>query len=166
MNIRKTMTALDISASGMRAQRRRMDAVASNIANLETTYTEACEPYRRKIVVMQSGPASRSFDQLLMREDRRIKITNPKHIRTVRSHNPEKTLGVPVESKVEVVQNNAFRVVYDPDHPDADKDGYVRLPNINVITEMVDMITASRSYEANATVIDATKTMTKKALEI
>jgi flagellar basal-body rod protein FlgC len=166
MNIQKALTALDISASGMRAQRRRMNAVASNIANIETTKTENGEPYRRRVVVMQAGPSERTFAQILNREDERIKISNPRHIQSVRSYNDDDGIGVPVQGELQDVQDNAFRTMYDPDHPDSDADGYVRMPNINVVTEMVNMITASRSYEANATVIDASKSMSKKALEI
>jgi len=166
MNIKKVFTAIDISASGMKAQRRRMNAIASNIANMETTQTEKGEPYRRQVVVMQTGKSGRTFDQILNREDQRIKISNPSHIRNVRSHHSERSAEIPVETEMTTVQDNAFRTIYDPDHPDSDAEGYVRMPNINVITEMVDMITASRSYEANATAIEANKTMTKKALEI
>ena len=166
MNIQKTLSALDISASGMRAQRRRMNAVASNIANIETTKTENGEPYRRKIVVMQAGPSERTFAQILDREDQRIKTSHPRHIKTVRSFNGDKSIGVPVQGDLKNVQENAFRTLYDPDHPDSDADGYLRMPNINVVTEMVNMITASRSYEANATVIDASKSMARKALDI
>lgn len=166
MNIRNALTALDISASGMRAQRQRMNAVASNIANIETTKTENGEPYRRKVVVMEAGASGTTFAQILEHEDRRIKTTHPRHIRTVRDYNDDKSIGVPVQGELKIIQNNAFRTVYDPDHPDADAEGYVRMPNINIVSEMVDMITASRGYEANATVIDASKSMSKKALDI
>lgn len=166
MNIQKTLTALDISASGMRAQRLRMNAVASNIANIETTKTENGEPYRRKVVVMEAGNSGTTFAKILDREDQRIKISHPRHIQMVRSHNDDKSINVPVQGELKILQENAFRTVYDPDHPDSDADGYVRMPNINVVTEMVNMITASRSYEANATVIDASKSMSRKALEI
>ena len=166
MNIKKALTALDISASGMRAQRQRMNAVASNIANIETTKTENGEPYRRKVIVMEAGASEKTFAQILNREDQRIKRSHPRHINSVRTTNIDGSIGVPVQGNLKIIQDNAFRTVYDPDHPDSDADGYVRMPNINVITEMVNMITASRRYEANATVIDASKSMSKKALEI
>ena len=166
MNIQKALTALDISASGMRAQRRRMNAVASNIANIETTKKENGEPYRRRVVVMEAGSSDNTFAKILNREDQRIKTSHPRHIQTIRSHNDDNGIGIPVQGELIDVQDNAFRTMYDPDHPDSDADGYVRMPNINVVTEMVNMITASRSYEANATVIDASKSMSRKALEI
>lgn len=166
MPIQKIFTSLDISASGMSAQRRRMNAVASNIANLETTRTENGEPYRRKVVLMQTDTTGQTFEQVLQNEDRRIKVTNPRHIRTVPAYGAEDGVGAPVTTDLKTIQDNAFRLVYDPDHPDANADGYVRMPNINVITEMVDMITASRSYEANATAIESSKNMSKRALDI
>ena len=119
MNIKKAFTALDISASGMRAQRQRMNAVASNIANLETTKMQNGEPYRRKVVVMQGGASGRTFARILNNEDQRIKITNPRHIQSVRSHNDDNGIGAPVQGKLKTVQDNAFRTVYDPDHPDS-----------------------------------------------
>jgi len=166
MTIRKIMSAFDISASGMRAQRQRMNAIAMNLANLETTRTENGEPYRRRIVTMQADGNSSTFSQVLSKIRHRLFGTHPRHIRTVESNLTQEQPALPVKAEVQVAQQNAFRLVYDPDHPDADANGYVRYPNINVVTEMVDMIAASRNYEANATALEANKTMAKKALEI
>jgi flagellar basal-body rod protein FlgC len=166
MAIRKILSAFDISASGMRAQRQRMNTIAMNLANLETTRTENGEPYRRRVVVMQTDGKARTFAQIFSRFRHRLFGTHPRHIREVESVIARDQIAAPVEASIQVVQQNAFRLVYDPDHPDADENGYVRLPNINVVTEMVDMIAASRSYEANATALEANKSMAKKALEI
>lgn len=166
MGIRKILSAFDISAMGMRVQRKKMDAIASNLANLETTRTESGEPYRRKVVTVEQGDKARTFRQVLSRANAKLHITNPKHMQGVHEIGTYEDAGAPVEARVEEVQNNAFRTVYDPEHPDSDAEGYVRVPNVNLVGEMVDMIVASRAYEANATVLEANKSMAKKALEI
>ena len=166
MNIRKIFSAFDISASGMRAQRKRMDAISLNLANLETTRTESGEPYRRRVVSMSAQKAGGTFSQVFARARHRLFGTNPRHITDVENDFVDRQPAFQVEAKVTKLQQNAFRLVYDPDHPDADANGYVRYPNINVVTEMVDMIAASRGYEANASAIEANKTMAKKALQI
>ncbi len=166
MKITPLFASIDISASGMSAQRRKLTAIASNIANAETTRTENGQPYRRKIVVTREVSAGAPFSDLLATEDDRLVVTNPSHIRTVvdpvNGTNPE----AKVVARETVQQKNPYRLVYDPDHPDADANGYVRYPNINIVVEMVDMIAASRTYEANAMAIESAKTMAKKALEI
>ncbi|HHM23554.1 MAG TPA: flagellar basal body rod protein FlgC [Bacteroidetes bacterium] len=166
MNIRKILSAFDISASGMRAQRRRMDAISLNLANIETTRTENGEPFRRRVVRMSAEAEGGTFAQVFSGARHRLYGTNQRHITEVRSGGMEGQPALPVKAEVSTLQQNAFRLVYDPDHPDADANGYVRYPNINVVTEMVDMISASRGYEANATAIEANKSMAKKALEI
>jgi len=166
MNIRKILSAFDISASGMRAQRKRMDAISLNLANLETTRTQNGEPFRRRVVSMSTQDADGTFSQVFATTRHRLFGTDPRHITSVEVSDVDQEPALPVEAKVTELQQNAFRLVYDPDHPDADANGYVRYPNINVVTEMVDMIAASRGYEANATAIEANKTMAKKALEI
>ncbi|MCH8124622.1 flagellar basal body rod protein FlgC [candidate division KSB1 bacterium] len=166
MGIRKILSAFDISALGMRAQRKRMDAISSNLANIETTRTEKGEPYRRKIVKMETAKNTGTFQQVLFRTHQKLAVTNPKHIRTSHINLSGANTGNIVDAQVVEVQENAFRTVYDPDHPDADVEGYIQFPNINLVTEMVDMIVASRTYEANATALEANKAMAKKALEI
>ncbi len=139
--------SFDISASGLTAQRLRMDLIADNIANVNTTRTEAGGPYRRKIPVFQERESS-SFSSLL-----------------------NKSLGTADEGKgVRVVQitedQSPFKMIYNPAHPDADADGYVTMPNVEITSEMVDMIDASRAYEANITALNSSKNMALKALEI
>lgn len=133
-----------INASGMEAQRLRMNTIASNLANAETTRTEGGGAYRRKDVVF--SPEENTFGSFL-----------------------EKSLGgyatgVKVVGVVE--DSRPFKYVYDPGHPDADTSGYVAYPNVNIVEEMVNMINASRSYEANVTAYKASRDMMMKALEI
>lgn len=128
--------AFAISGSGMTAERLRMDVIASNLANADSTRGADGQPYRRRMVVLQAG--SPSFDQVLS--------------------------GVKVAGVVE--DQSPLRRVYDPSHPDADAQGYVTLPNVNPVTEMVDLITASRGYEANVTAMNAAKQMFSKTFDI
>ncbi len=128
-------SAIDTSASGLAAQRRRLDAIADNIANAETTRTQQGGPYQRKHVV---------FEEIASRE-----------------------LGEQGVRVSEVTEDpRPPRLVYNPGHPDADANGYVAMPNVNIVEEMVDMISATRSYEANAAALNASKAMARKALEL
>jgi len=140
----KIFDTMRISASGLTAERLRMDTIASNIANVNTTRTEEGGPYRRKIAV---------FRENLETEINRQKGTIERVSRGV------KAVGV-------VEDDSPLQSVYDPSHPDANEDGYVMMPNVNILNEMVDMIASTRAYEANVTVINATKSMMLKALEI
>lgn len=137
--------AIDASASGMTAERLRMDVISNNIANVNTTRTEEGGPYRRQVPIFQSRSGQNSFSQIL-------------------SQQMDTGSGVRVTGIVK--DNSPTRRVYDPSHPDANKDGYVEMPNVNIVAEMVDMITATRAYEANVTSVNAAKNMAMKALEI
>jgi len=128
--------ALSISSTGMSAERLRMDVIAENLANAETTRTPEGGPYRRQEVVLEQ--ASPSFGEVLG--------------------------GVRVAGIVS--DSSPARRVYDPGHPDADKQGYVTLPNVNPVNEMVDLITAQRGYEANVTAMQTAKSMFAKTLDI
>lgn len=143
-------SALNISATGMSAQRIRMDILAQNMANVMTTRTEDGTSYIRKNVIFQEKPAN-SFSTILnsMTGSRNAYIGN----------------GVKVSEIVEDTKT-PMNMVYDPSHPDADENGYVTYPNVNAITEMTDLIDATRAYEANVTAFNATKSMALKALEI
>lgn len=141
-------SALDISASGLTAQRVRMDTISQNIANADTTRTENGTPYRRRDVVFEERTDPNSFSSALSNASSKLYGGD----------------GVRVSNIVE--DPTAFKKVYDPGHPDADADGYVNMPNVDIVTEMVNMISATRSYEANVTSINATKSMALKALEI
>lgn len=139
----------DISASALTAQRLRMDVISSNIANAETTRAGYVDgkfvPYRRKTVVVE--PQAMSFRNLL---DQQL--------------NGSAAQGVKV-TKIQEDQS-PFKQVYNPTHPDADANGMVYMPNVDMAKEMVDMISASRSYEANITALNASKAMFMKSLEI
>jgi flagellar basal-body rod protein FlgC len=137
--------AIDSAASGLTAERLRMDVISNNIANVNTTRTADGGPYRRQLVVYEPRSGADSFAAVL-------------------SNQLEQGNGVRVTGIIK--DQSPFRLVYDPSHPDANRNGYVEMPNVNVVTEMVDMITASRSYEANVTVINSAKSMALKALDI
>jgi flagellar basal-body rod protein FlgC len=141
----------DIAATGMTAQRFRMDIIAENIANVSTTRTENGGPYRRKIVTFQEKELKNgvaSFRNIL--KDR----TN--------YYNGN---GVKV-TKVSEDTETDFIMEYDPSHPDADENGYVRYPNVNTVTEMTNLIDASRSYEANTTAFQAIKSMAQTGIQV
>jgi flagellar basal-body rod protein FlgC len=140
------INALRIGASGLSAQRLRMNVTSSNLANINTTRMPGGGPYRRKDVVFAGKPLNPSFRDVL-----------------------KSRMGQPIsEVRVqEIVEDpREPHAKYEPQHPDADAKGYVKTPNINLMEEMANMISASRSYEANATAIKATKDMALKALEI
>ena len=131
----------EISSSGLYAQRKRLDVIASNLANLETTRTETGGPYRRKMVVMSTKPVE-GFDELLS----------------------SRLEGVEID---DIVEDDApFMKVYNPGHPDADEQGYVLKPNVDLIVEITNMLVAKRNFEANVTAVKSTKQMALKALEI
>jgi flagellar basal-body rod protein FlgC len=137
---------IDIASGGMTAQRTRLNVISMNLANANTTKTENGQPYRRKTVIFEAEPAEDSFSGQLERSlDEQIQGVKVKEI-------------VPVEGE--------FKKIHDPAHPDADAQGYVYMPNVNLVQEMVQMLNANRSYEANAAVIRAAKDMALKALDI
>jgi flagellar basal-body rod protein FlgC len=140
------MTALEIGASGLSAERTHLNIISMNLANVNTTRTPEGGPYRRKSVVFQSTPLDSPFTKAMRSElEREVK-------------------GVKVSGVV--TDQRPLKRIYDPGHPDADGQGYVRLPDINVVEEMANMMTALRTYEANAATISSAKTMYNKALEL
>jgi flagellar basal-body rod protein FlgC len=142
------MNSLRISASALMAQRLRMDVIANNVANMNTTRTAEGGPYQRQTVLFGEKAASVPFRDFLgtARES-----TAP---------------GVGVEVRRVVDDTTPPRRVHDPAHPDADADGFVLLPNIDVVTEMTDLVGANRAYEASVTVLNATKSLALNALRI
>ena len=138
--------SFNINASGLTAQRYRMDVIAENVANANTTRTEDGSPDKRKVVAFEEKNGSyENFDTIFGRASRRFK-----------GH------GVAVSGTYE--DKSEGNMVYDPAHPDADENGYVTYPNVNIITEMTNLIDASRSYEANATAFEASKAIAKQGL--
>lgn len=140
------LDSLHTSSSALSAQRVRMNVISSNLANANTTRTPEGGPYRRKEVLMAAYPAQRTFEDIL-----NANLTD--------SVSEVKVVGV-------VNDTRPFITKYDPQHPDANEKGYVLMPNVNIVKEMVDMMSATRNYEANVTAINATKSMALKALEI
>ena len=143
--------SLNISASGMTAQTLRMDTISQNIANVNTTRDEDGDTYRRKTVVF-AEKTDNAFEYALEQ-------SNAKRATQLNGN------GVKVTAIVED-HVTAMTKVYDPSHPDADEDGYVTYPNVNTVTEMTNLIDATRSYEANVTAFNATKNMLLKGLEL
>lgn len=138
--------AMEVTASGLNAERSRMNTIASNLANAKTTRTEAGGPYKRLDPVFQAVPLETKFKDLV---------------------------GESAAQAAAIVRVTSIRedpsppqMVYDPGHPDADPNGYVAMPNVNVVQEMVNMITASRAYEAGVTVMQTVKGMARSALNI
>ncbi len=153
------LSSFDISASALTAERQRLDVASQNIANTNTTRTESGGPYRRKMVVFQeipsnyvtssgysaaSGTFCSTFNRLLNRTSRKG--------------------GVQVTAIVE--DQRDLYPVYNPDHPDADEEGYVMMPNVDPVKETVDAMSATRSYEANITAFNAMKLMAQRALDV
>lgn len=141
-------SGIDTSASGLAAQRVRLDVISQNIANANTTRTAEGTPYRRKMVVFQEKQGSLSFEHYLSANQSKYSDVN----------------GVKVQRIVE--DQRPLNKTYNPSHPDADAEGYVNMPNVNIVEEMVDMISATRAYEANITAMNASKSMAMKALDI
>ena len=165
MNIDRFFSGLNISALGLSAQRKKMNAIAENIANAETTRTEKGGPYTRKLVLMHEQ-AQGSFATTLQTESYNLKATDENHFSSTQLEGDEIHTSISGVNAEESTDPSPFKMVYDPSHPDANDDGYVQMPNVNVVNEMVDMISATRSYEANVTAINASKTMAKDSLEI
>lgn len=141
-------TAFDINATGMTAERFRMDTISQNVANANTTRTEDGTPYRRKIVVFEEKNSPTHFYQILVKEKERFSGTGVK------------VTGVYEDTKTE------GNMVYDPSHPDADENGYVMYPNVNIITEFTNLIDASRAYQANSTAFTASKNIATMGLNM
>ena len=134
--------SFDISISGLNAQRKRLDIIANNLANIETTKTEQGGPYRRKMVVMSPQSSGMEFDDVLNSQVEGVKID-----------------GI-------VEDQSSLERVYDPGHPDADEEGYLSKPNVDLFVETINMLTAKRAFEANVAAIKTMREMTLKAFEI
>ena len=143
--------ALDVSGSGLSAERLRMDVTSENLANAQTTKGADGQPYRRKeVVLQQAGSSGTSFSSVL---------ASMQGAGGAKSVNGVRVAGIAEDS-------SALKRIYDPGHPDADKQGYVTMPNVNTVTEMTDLISSSRAYEANVTAMQTAKTMFIKTLDL
>lgn len=138
--------SINVSASALTAEKTRIDIIAKNMANVNTTRSTGGMPYRRQMPVFQEDKG-KSFSNYLSKYSNKV--------------NGE---GVKVSKIVE--DDSPFKLVYEPGHPDADENGYVKMPNVDIVKEMVDLISAQRSYDANVTAMNASKSMLMKALEI
>ncbi len=138
------LQSLNISGSGLTAQRLRMDVISENIANIDTTRTEEGGPYRRKMVVLTT---SNDFKNMM--------------VKNLKDYEPSR-----VEVAEIIEDNSEFKLTYNPEHPDADENGYVSMPNVDSLKETVDIMEAYRAYQANITALNTVKQMAVKALEI
>lgn len=149
----KLFQSMDISASALTTQRLRLDVISSNIANAETTrgrYVDGkWQPYTRKMVVVEPNTGGNSFKQALSHAQK---------------NEENSAYGVRVSKITE--DKSPYKKVYQPSHPDADAEGFVYLPNVDILKEMVDLTAATRAYEANVTAMNSTKSIMTKALEI
>lgn len=158
--------SIEISATGMTLQRQKMDVVSQNIANVDTTRTDKGGPYRRRRVMVAAAEEAVPFKNMISKSRTELARTNPGHLHgTVKSR--QETIDVAQAEGKEVEDPaSSYRLIHDPGHPDADEKGFVKMPDIEIINEMVDMISASRAYEANTTAVLAAKEMAKNALSI
>jgi flagellar basal-body rod protein FlgC len=138
--------AMEVTASGLNAERSRMNTIASNLANAKTTRTAEGGPYKRLDPVFQAVPMSTKFEDLV--GEKAAQATSSVRVDSIRQ------------------DDSPPQMVFDPGHPDADASGYVAMPNVNVVQEMVNMITASRAYESGVTVMQTVKGMARSALNI
>jgi len=166
MKIGGKFSAFDISSAGLSVQRKRMNIIAENIANAETPKTKENEAYKSQFYKLT---AKNSFPEAIKTEGSKMKMSATKSghfsgiIDSMPSSNPETKVGM----KAELVQDETVgEKIFMPNHPDADEKGYVEMSNVNIITEMVEMISATRSYEANLTALNSAKQMAKDTLEI
>lgn len=165
MKVNGIFTALKTTLSGLSVQLRRLELISENIANVEKSPDQNGQVYRKKVLISQNQKSvpTRSFGEQLNLKMRRSQNA---HLTSVASNEP------PVAEKTnelfpyKVKELKGEKLVYNPAHPQADSNGYVRMPDINPVEEMVDLISASRTYEANVTVMNAAKNIAKQALEI
>lgn len=160
------LNAIQLSSQGLSIQRAKMNTVAKNIANAETTRTEEGGPYRRERVTVEEDKVQGDFDSHLKRAGLRLQRTNPNHLGS-------RALNVKGDSEfssaeADVIRDpeSSYKLVHDPSHPDADEEGYVKYPDIEIVNEMVDMMAAARAYEANTVAISTAKKMAEESLDI
>ena len=167
MKIGGSLFGLNLSARGMSIQRKKMDIISQNIANADNVRTENGEPYKRKFLRVEGE--KKNFAANLANEGQvlRLETNDINHLPRLQG---AEELNISADqgkaALTEEIDSKTGDVIYNPDHPDADKDGYVEMSNVNVINEMVDMIAATRSYEANLQSFNSAKQMAKDSLEI
>jgi flagellar basal-body rod protein FlgC len=159
-------STIDIAGSALAAQTVRLNVTASNMANAETTKTKAGGPYQRRTLSIASKPVADGFSDQLKSAAVKLAASKPGHIQPqrVRRFGGQQIHLAEAEEKRVIDEN--MRMVYDPAHPDADAEGFVAMPNIDPLGEMVEMMTAARAYEANVTAVKSVQKMVQKALDI
>ncbi len=164
MTIKPNFSSFRISSKGMSIQKKQMDVITENIANTSTTRTEDGTAYKRKYISVEFEKNNFIQGNQINNLKAGYSSNNSNHIQQSQFGSSE-VEDINFTAK-ENVDNSEGELVYMPDHPDANEDGYVSMPNVNVVTEMVDMISASRSFEANLTAFNAAKQIAKDSLEI
>lgn len=157
---------MDISATGLSTQRTKINVISENIANAETTRTADGTPYRRKIAIQESGAKDVLFAEIYKEHKLKMEKTDRKHFpdEPFRVLKDNSKTGVHV---ADIIRDSApFKMVFDPSHPDANEDGYVEMPNVNVVQEMTDLITTSRNFEANITAMNSSKRLIRSTFKI
>lgn len=147
------LSSMNIVGSGLTAQQLRLDVISENVVNLNTTRTEGGGPYRRKMVVFESQDGRDSFRMALARSQGKLSAAGPRE-----------TGGVLVTQVVE--DPSDLKLTYDPEHPDANEEGYVELPNVDLVKEITDAMAATQAYSASVTALNTLKAVTARALEI
>ncbi len=166
MKIISNFPGFDISAKGLSIQRKRMNLIAENIANADVTKSADGQPYQRKYLQITASPNQFANNLSTEQSSLQMNITEPGHIQSPEMVSFQSSGNGNGLSVKEVTDKKQGDVVYDPANPDANANGYVEESNVNIVTEMVDMISASRSYEANLTALNSSKQMVKDSLEI
>jgi len=166
MKINTSFLGFDHSARGMSIQRKKMDLIAENLANIDNTQESNGAPYKRQFLRVTSKENSNSAFNIADIQQIRLKSTKNDHFDvTDIQDNYNMKKNSPLDDEV-VKDTETGDMVYMPEHPDANENGYITMPNVNVVNEMVDMISATRGYEANLTAFNASKQLAKDSLEI
>lgn len=163
MEVKGIFSALRTTVSGMSAQMKKMNVISENIANADKAPDANGNVYNRKVVIQDAQPsntAKRFGDEMKLR----LRRSNNSHING--GSNQGAFVGTKYQDNSTVEEIEGFKTIYDPGNPLADKNGYIKIPDVNLVEEMVDMVSASRNYEANVSVMTATKNMAKRAMEI
>ncbi len=168
MKIGPTFPGFDVSAQGLSIQRKRMNIIAENIANADVTRTADGQPYQRKYLKVTASQNPFANNLTSEASTLQLNVTEPGHISSPEIIEPGtgNNNNVNGSTSKEMTDQTPGDLVYEPDSPDANSKGYVQKSNVNIVTEMVDMISASRSYEANLTALNSSKQMAKDSLEI
>lgn len=165
MRINMNFNGFAISSTGMNINKKKMDLVAENIANADTTKTENGGPYQRKYLSISNMNDANSMGTPIGNTNLPMRATNPNHLGS-QTFSDNLAMNDPKIEMKELKDPKQGDVLYMPEHPDSNADGYVQMPNVNIVTEMVDMIAATRGYEANVTAFNASKQIAKDSLEI